>query len=102
MDYIREFCPAEHRCFVRTNSQGRSAAHLLKLLRIAKRDFKGLDEHRVVLVRVMNDHKNRSYAWEFTPTCAVPACYTIRESIPRLADPVPPIDSTFLLEPALP
>ncbi len=102
MDYIREYCPAEHRCLVRTNSQGRSAAHLLKLLRMAMRDFKGLDTHRVVLVRVMNDHKNQSYAWEFTPTGTVPAYYTIRERVPRLADPVPPIADAFLLKTALP
>lgn len=91
MDYIREFCPKERTCLVRTNSQGKSAAHLRRLLRMAKSDFPTLDENFVMLVRVKNDHRAQSYAWAFAPIGTVPEKYTVIEAIPYLVDPVPPI-----------
>ncbi len=101
MDYIREYCRTENICLVRTNTQGRSAAHLLKLLRMATADFRGLDINKIKLIRVKNAHKNQSYGWEFKPTGSVPESYQIIENIPRLPDPLPPIDEKLLPEPDL-
>lgn len=59
---------------------------------MAKRDFRELDENKVMLIRIKNDHRNQSYALELTPTGPVPENYKIIDRIPRLADPIPPID----------
>lgn len=69
---------------------------------MARRDFKDLDENAIMLIRIRNEHKNQSYAWEFTPTRSVPKSYKIIDLIPRLVEPSPPIDDKLLLEAALP
>ena len=65
MSIIKEFCPSNRMCIVRTNTYAHNLAHLLALFVVAQKDFPGLKEEDVKVVYFAGRRYARTFGIEF-------------------------------------